>query len=207
MSVRMLSCHSLPSYTWNRVAALEKLRPTRQLSTNKRRPFVFAVRGGIDIDRRAFFNQQLCRQLEAEAIEAEAEISCPIHCVREVQSHREFEKVLNDAQEHNKLVVLDFYNTSCGSCKYILPQFIKLCKKGLPGIPKMVEGLIEVSRLTLGIPPTSPMGGMSSTSTRHPGNIPALWGQWEDVSLPSLCPQNIPVSKNLHFHGVRITWN
>ncbi|GLJ29499.1 hypothetical protein SUGI_0581500 [Cryptomeria japonica] len=126
----MLSCHSLPSYTWNRVAALEKLRPTRQLSTNKRRPFVFAVRGGIDIDRRAFFNQQLCRQLEAEAIEAEAEISCPIHCVREVQSHREFEKVLNDAQEHNKLVVLDFYNTSCGSCKYILPQFIKLCKKG-----------------------------------------------------------------------------
>jgi thiol-disulfide isomerase/thioredoxin len=25
---------------------------------------------------------------------------------------------------------VDFYNSSCGACKYILPRFIKLCKGG-----------------------------------------------------------------------------
>eukprot|EP00270_Netrium_digitus_P007807 TRINITY_DN2290_c1_g2_i4.p1 TRINITY_DN2290_c1_g2~~TRINITY_DN2290_c1_g2_i4.p1 ORF type:complete len:122 (-),score=27.66 TRINITY_DN2290_c1_g2_i4:237-602(-) len=25
-------------------------------------------------------------------------------------------------------VVVDFYNAACGACKYILPQFVKLCK-------------------------------------------------------------------------------
>ncbi|KAH9300128.1 hypothetical protein KI387_011711, partial [Taxus chinensis] len=98
----MLSCS--PSSTWRRDAAtLGQFGLTRHRLTSKRRRFVFAVRSGIDIDRRGFFNQQLRKQQEAEALEAEAEISCPIHCVREVRSHREFEKVLNDAQEHNKL--------------------------------------------------------------------------------------------------------
>jgi thiol-disulfide isomerase/thioredoxin len=28
----------------------------------------------------------------------------------------------------DSLVVVDFYKTSCGACKYILPGFVKLCK-------------------------------------------------------------------------------
>lgn len=30
-------------------------------------------------------------------------------------------------------VVVDFYNAACGSCKYILPQFVKMCKSGGQG--------------------------------------------------------------------------
>lgn len=47
-----------------------------------------------------------------------------------MHTYREFEKVLHDAEEANELVVVDFYNSSCGACKYLLPQLIKLCKKG-----------------------------------------------------------------------------
>lgn len=88
------------------------------------------IRAGININRRNYFDQLLRRQQEAEVLEAEAEVSCPVHCVREVHNYREFEKVVNDAQQQNKLVVMDFYDTSCGACKYILHQFIKICKKG-----------------------------------------------------------------------------
>lgn len=30
-------------------------------------------------------------------------------------------------------VVVDFYNAACGACKYILPQFVKMCKSGGQG--------------------------------------------------------------------------
>lgn len=88
------------------------------------------VGAGININRRNYFDQLLQRQREAEVLEAEAEVTCPVHCVREVHNYREFEKVVNDAQQQKKLVVMDFYDTSCGACKYILHQVIKLCKKG-----------------------------------------------------------------------------
>lgn len=31
------------------------------------------------------------------------------------------------------LVVVDFYKTACGACKYIMPGFIKLCKASATG--------------------------------------------------------------------------
>lgn len=53
---------------------------------------------------------------------------CPVDCVKEFQTDEEFQKILEKAKFTNTLVVVDFYRTSCGSCKYIEQGFAKLCK-------------------------------------------------------------------------------
>ncbi|KAL2458950.1 thioredoxin-like 4 [Forsythia ovata] len=53
---------------------------------------------------------------------------CPVECVREVKTDEEFFRILEKAKESNSLVIVDFYRTSCGSCKYIEHGFAKLCK-------------------------------------------------------------------------------
>ncbi|KAF8030537.1 hypothetical protein BT93_E2848 [Corymbia citriodora subsp. variegata] len=53
---------------------------------------------------------------------------CPVDCVREFKTDEEFFRILEKAKETNALVVVDFYRTSCGSCKYIEQGFAKLCK-------------------------------------------------------------------------------
>ncbi|KAL4277877.1 hypothetical protein GQ457_03G039420 [Hibiscus cannabinus] len=53
---------------------------------------------------------------------------CPVDCVREFKTDEEFLNILEKAKETNSLVVVDFYRTSCGSCKYIEQGFSKLCK-------------------------------------------------------------------------------
>ncbi|KAK0576577.1 hypothetical protein LWI29_020027 [Acer saccharum] len=53
---------------------------------------------------------------------------CPVECVREFKTDEEFFKILERAKEMESLVVVDFYRTSCGSCKYIEQGFAKLCK-------------------------------------------------------------------------------
>ncbi|KAK9096926.1 hypothetical protein Sjap_022423 [Stephania japonica] len=53
---------------------------------------------------------------------------CPVECVKEFKTDKEFFKILENAKETNSLVVVDFYRTSCGSCKYIEQGFSKLCK-------------------------------------------------------------------------------
>ncbi|KAK9163299.1 hypothetical protein Syun_004201 [Stephania yunnanensis] len=53
---------------------------------------------------------------------------CPVECVKEFKTNKEFFKILEKAKETNSLVVVDFYRTSCGSCKYIEQGFSKLCK-------------------------------------------------------------------------------
>ncbi|XP_008444622.1 thioredoxin-like 4, chloroplastic [Cucumis melo] len=53
---------------------------------------------------------------------------CPVDCVREFKTDEEFIKILDKAKENGGLVVVDFYRTSCGSCKYIEQGFAKLCK-------------------------------------------------------------------------------
>ncbi|XP_077224504.1 thioredoxin-like 4, chloroplastic isoform X1 [Tasmannia lanceolata] len=61
---------------------------------------------------------------------------CPVECVREFKTDEEFLKILDRAKETNSLVVVDFYRTSCGSCKYIEHGFAKLCKgSGDEGAP------------------------------------------------------------------------
>ncbi|KAI3439715.1 Thioredoxin domain-containing protein, partial [Psidium guajava] len=53
---------------------------------------------------------------------------CPVDCVREFKTDEEFFRILEKAKETGALVVVDFYRTSCGSCKYIEQGFAKLCK-------------------------------------------------------------------------------
>ncbi|XP_010525982.1 PREDICTED: uncharacterized protein LOC104803677 isoform X2 [Tarenaya hassleriana] len=53
---------------------------------------------------------------------------CPVECVREFKTDEEFQRILEKAKEASSLVVVDFYRTSCGSCKYIEQGFSKLCK-------------------------------------------------------------------------------
>lgn len=58
----------------------------------------------------------------------EDEDLCPVECVREFRTDEEFFKILEKAKETDSLVVVDFYRTSCGSCKYIEQGFAKLCR-------------------------------------------------------------------------------
>ncbi|GAB4852148.1 hypothetical protein Ancab_016338 [Ancistrocladus abbreviatus] len=53
---------------------------------------------------------------------------CPVDCVREFRTKEEFYRVLEKGKKTNSLVVIDFYRSSCGSCKYIEQGFSKLCK-------------------------------------------------------------------------------
>lgn len=54
---------------------------------------------------------------------------CPVECVREFKTDEEFLKILDKSKGTGSLVVVDFFRTSCGSCKYIEQGFAKLCKK------------------------------------------------------------------------------
>ncbi|RYR74254.1 hypothetical protein Ahy_A02g008898 [Arachis hypogaea] len=56
---------------------------------------------------------------------------CPVDCVREFAMDEEFCRILDKAKGTGSLVVIDFYPTSCRSCKYIEQGFAKLCKKRL----------------------------------------------------------------------------
>ncbi|KAA8528538.1 hypothetical protein F0562_035893 [Nyssa sinensis] len=75
-----------------------------------------------------------CAEIKAVANENLEELSdedddlCPVDCVREFRTDEEFFRILEKAKETNALVVVDFYRTACGSCKYIEQGFAKLCK-------------------------------------------------------------------------------
>jgi len=53
---------------------------------------------------------------------------CPIECVREINKLSELEHIIEDSKAGGALVVVDFFRTSCGSCRYIEKGFQKLCK-------------------------------------------------------------------------------
>ncbi|VVA12093.1 PREDICTED: thioredoxin [Prunus dulcis] len=53
---------------------------------------------------------------------------CPVECVREFKTDEELFRILETAKKRGSLVVVDFFRTSCGSCKYIEQGFSKLCK-------------------------------------------------------------------------------
>ncbi|XP_043711735.1 thioredoxin-like 4, chloroplastic [Telopea speciosissima] len=64
---------------------------------------------------------------EGEVSDEDDEL-CPVECVREFKTDEEFFKFLEKGKETGSLVVVDFYRTACGSCKYIEQGFSKLCK-------------------------------------------------------------------------------
>ncbi|KAI5063463.1 hypothetical protein GOP47_0022010 [Adiantum capillus-veneris] len=69
------------------------------------------------------------RALEtSEKKDEEDDDLCPVECVKEFKTRAELAEILETAKESNALVVIDFYKTACGSCKYIEQGFMKLCK-------------------------------------------------------------------------------
>ncbi|XP_048331473.1 thioredoxin-like 4, chloroplastic [Ziziphus jujuba] len=66
--------------------------------------------------------------VNSEEVSDEDDDLCPVECVREFKTDDEFFRILNKAKETDSLVVVDFYRTSCGSCKYIEQGFAKLCR-------------------------------------------------------------------------------
>jgi len=82
----------------------------------------------------ALLNAAEYRKRKAEQKEEEDENDedddelCPVECVREFKTNSELQTILQHAKLTNTLVVVDFYRTACGSCRYIEKGFIKLCK-------------------------------------------------------------------------------
>ncbi|ONK54864.1 uncharacterized protein A4U43_UnF10350 [Asparagus officinalis] len=68
------------------------------------------------------------RAVESSGSVDEDEELCPVDCVREFYTDEEFLKILEKSKETKSLVVVDFYRTSCGSCKYIEKGFAKMCR-------------------------------------------------------------------------------
>lgn len=53
--------------------------------------------------------------------------ACPIDCVTEVETPEDLDAILADVAP-STLVVVDYYKTACGACRYVAPGFVKLCK-------------------------------------------------------------------------------
>ncbi|CAD6250622.1 unnamed protein product [Miscanthus lutarioriparius] len=69
-------------------------------------------------------------------VEEEEEEFCPVDCVTEFKTDKEFQRHLERSKATGALVVVDFYRPSCGSCKYIEKGFVRLCKSsGDDGAP------------------------------------------------------------------------
>ncbi|CAI5525928.1 unnamed protein product [Closterium sp. Naga37s-1] len=96
-------------------------------------PVRLRVSARIQVDRRKHLEELFRRQLEEEKRRTESAVTCPVDCVREVRTMADLEAELLTAEQNMQLVVVDFYNSSCGSCRYILPRFIDLCKSGCQG--------------------------------------------------------------------------
>ncbi|KAG0620376.1 hypothetical protein M758_4G211300 [Ceratodon purpureus] len=73
------------------------------------------------------YNKQKLEKAQESESDSDDDL-CPIECVREISTLRELEHILNHAKSVGSLVVVDFFRTSCGSCRYIEKGFQKLCK-------------------------------------------------------------------------------
>lgn len=86
------------------------------------------TRGNFDNTIRQRLRIRVDGQSQGELFDEDEEDLCPVECVREFKTDDEFRRILETAKETGSLVVVDFYRTSCGSCKYIEQGFSKLCK-------------------------------------------------------------------------------
>lgn len=81
------------------------------------------------LNSREYRRKQLEKAQGSEGESDSDEDLCPIECVREIKTLRELEHVIHDvAKSAGALVVVDFFRTACGSCRYIEKGFAKLCK-------------------------------------------------------------------------------
>lgn len=66
------------------------------------------------------------RSVDNPSKKDDEEALCSPDCVRDIHTAAEFQDIL-ETENPNTLVVVDFYKTACGSCRYIQPGFVKLC--------------------------------------------------------------------------------
>jgi len=100
----------------------------------RRRPALHSTvpRGILDSFRAATASSAKAEKDDDEE-EGDALGACPLDCVMEIQGAEgdgvsAFDAALAAAGP-TALVVVDFYKTACGACRYIAPGFVKLCKK------------------------------------------------------------------------------
>eukprot|EP00775_Hariotina_reticulata_P011568 gene11568-11712_t len=62
----------------------------------------------------------------------DGDVPCPVECVLDVYNDNQLQAIFEEAGP-TALVVVDFYKTACGACKYIMPGFIKLCQASANG--------------------------------------------------------------------------
>lgn len=89
---------------------------------------VSVVSPKIGLSDKHFSIKSIINESQGYSASDEDDELCPVECVREFQTDEELFEVLEKAKKKNALVVVDFYRTSCGSCKYIAQGFSKLCK-------------------------------------------------------------------------------
>ncbi|CAK9177012.1 unnamed protein product [Ilex paraguariensis] len=95
-------------------------------------PHIIGIAGQDFMKRSRIFQNFQVKGMASENLEElsdEDEELCPVDCVREIKTDEELLRILEKAKDSNSLVVVDFYRTSCGSCKYIEQGFAKLCKR------------------------------------------------------------------------------
>lgn len=90
------------------------------------------IKIGLDISIKSLkfqpgITKSVAEENQGEPFDEDEDL-CPVECVREFKTDEEFRRILENAKETDSLVVVDFYRTSCGSCKYIEQGFSKLCK-------------------------------------------------------------------------------
>ncbi|KAL9225737.1 hypothetical protein vseg_001627 [Gypsophila vaccaria] len=126
-SLNAASCQLLDSHVWH--SGLPAFPMPGSLAINSATGFV-SLRMGFDV------KNPFIRRVDSEnngylgdvEDEEDDDELCPVECVREFYTDEEFTEIIEKAKLSNTLVVVDFYRTSCGSCKYIEQGFSKLCK-------------------------------------------------------------------------------
>lgn len=66
-----------------------------------------------------------------------------------LDSVEQLQSIVSSAEPH-VLVVVDFYKTSCGACKYIAPGFVKLCKATESDTPSVIF-LVKLQAFYMGL--------------------------------------------------------
>ncbi|KAL5705731.1 hypothetical protein ACHQM5_023994 [Ranunculus cassubicifolius] len=108
---------------------LTNFLPSRNCSTiwleRSKRPTKSNLK--LDAQKRSMEIRSVSLNVGGEVLDEDDDV-CPVECVREFKTDEEFFRILEKAKQADSLVVVDFYRTSCGSCKYIEQGFSKLCK-------------------------------------------------------------------------------
>ncbi|KAL2895395.1 Thioredoxin-like 4 chloroplastic [Bienertia sinuspersici] len=122
------TCISAPRQLNFRTSSVLVFRPRNPDIINGFNGFVSLINGSSSIKQQSLKSVPNDNQGYSLDEDEDDDDVCPVECVKEFKTDEEFMKILDKSKKSNALVVVDFYRTSCGSCKYIEQGFSKLCK-------------------------------------------------------------------------------